>query len=371
MGDRRGSSENNEKIKKPPDFYGGSFTAFNAENTGIQTGRQEKGEDYNDPEKFGYLKLRYNKGKQYRNTVYKLGGVLCINILVTNGLSMLTSYLFALFGFSALLSRDGAYLVSWVLNGLLAYVVPMILIYFALRYETLPESFEKHHEYKRILIIPTLFAAYFAMVGGSFITEFVSAVLYENTGIGQTEDVFGALWPENAFQSAVFYLMTILVAPFAEELIFRKLMLRPLRRFGDYSAVFLTALLFGLFHGNLTQFLYAFLGGIVLGFAVVWSGSVITSVILHMLINAFEVFRSEIYVLAEAGMMPFGGRTVDIALYLVIIVGAVSLVGMIVKGMFRLKNTCPEIPRKDKISIVLVNPLFILALALSVLNLFI
>ena len=79
----------------------------------------------------------------------------------------------------------------------------------------------------------------------------------------------------------------VLVAPLLEELIFRRLLLDRLLVLGDWSAVALSALLFGLFHTNLYQFFYATLVGLVLGYLRIMSGSVLWSVALHMFINFF------------------------------------------------------------------------------------
>ena len=62
---------------------------------------------------------------------------------------------------------------------------------------------------------------------------------------------------------------TCLVAPFMEELLFRGVLLRKARRFGDRTAVVFTAVMFGLMHGNLNQFLYAVVIGLVLGYLAV------------------------------------------------------------------------------------------------------
>ena len=59
-------------------------------------------------------------------------------------------------------------------------------------------------------------------------------------------------------------LLAGLIAPAAEELLFRRLLLRRLRPYGERFALVASALCFGLFHGNLNQFFYAFLLGLVL-----------------------------------------------------------------------------------------------------------
>lgn len=62
------------------------------------------------------------------------------------------------------------------------------------------------------------------------------------------------------------FLYASIVAPISEELIFRGYVQRSLARFGRKFSIFCSALLFGLFHGNLLQTPYAFLVGLILGY---------------------------------------------------------------------------------------------------------
>lgn len=80
------------------------------------------------------------------------------------------------------------------------------------------------------------------------------------------------------------FLYASLLAPIAEELLFRGYILRTLRPYGKKFAVFGSAFLFGLFHGNLLQTPYAFLMGLLLGWVAV-EYSVSWSVVLHMFNN--------------------------------------------------------------------------------------
>ena len=75
-----------------------------------------------------------------------------------------------------------------------------------------------------------------------------------------------------------------LLAPVTEELLFRGLVLRSLMPYGKRLAIFLSALTFGLFHGNLIQAPFAFLVGLVLGY-VATEYSVIWSMVLHLINN--------------------------------------------------------------------------------------
>jgi hypothetical protein len=78
---------------------------------------------------------------------------------------------------------------------------------------------------------------------------------------------------------------TVVVAPIGEELIFRKLLIDRTRDFGDVTAILISAISFGLFHGNFFQFFYAFLIGAVLAYVYTWSGNWLWCVGIHMVVN--------------------------------------------------------------------------------------
>lgn len=80
-------------------------------------------------------------------------------------------------------------------------------------------------------------------------------------------------------------LMTVVIAPVMEELIFRKLMLDRIRNFGEKTAIVFSAFCFGLYHGNLTQFLYAFSVGLFLGYVYCKTGKVVITMVMHALLN--------------------------------------------------------------------------------------
>ncbi len=63
------------------------------------------------------------------------------------------------------------------------------------------------------------------------------------------------------------FLYSAILAPVAEEVLFRGFILRSLQPYGKRFAIWGSAILFGLFHGNLLQTPYAILMGLVLGYA--------------------------------------------------------------------------------------------------------
>ena len=83
----------------------------------------------------------------------------------------------------------------------------------------------------------------------------------------------------------VTFVIVVLIAPTAEELLFRKLLTERIVKYGELAAVLASGLFFGLFHGNLNQFSYAFLLGLFLGFIYVKTGKLGYTIGLHMAIN--------------------------------------------------------------------------------------
>lgn len=80
------------------------------------------------------------------------------------------------------------------------------------------------------------------------------------------------------------FLYAGLLAPIAEEILFRGLILRSLQPYGKKTAIFVSALLFGLFHGNIVQTPFAFAVGLVLGYVAV-EYSMVWAMALHMFNN--------------------------------------------------------------------------------------
>lgn len=80
-----------------------------------------------------------------------------------------------------------------------------------------------------------------------------------------------------------------LVAPVVEEIIFRKLLLNKLRRYGDVPAILISAIAFGLFHMNIAQMFYATALGIIFGYLAIRTNSIRYNILLHILINSMGV----------------------------------------------------------------------------------
>lgn len=93
-----------------------------------------------------------------------------------------------------------------------------------------------------------------------------------------------------------------ILGPLCEEVLFRGLLAGRLARYGQKPAAFVSALLFGLYHVNLSQFCYAFLLGLLLAYAYFYTGTLKMPVLLHILINLYGSFV--VFLLPERGLLP-------------------------------------------------------------------
>lgn len=89
------------------------------------------------------------------------------------------------------------------------------------------------------------------------------------------------------------FLTVGMIGPFIEELFFRGYLLSGLlHRYGRHTpllAIGAQAFLFGLMHLNPLQFLLAVGAGFTLGYLRLWSGTLLLPVLLHMMINSFQL----------------------------------------------------------------------------------
>ncbi len=118
------------------------------------------------------------------------------------------------------------------------------------------------------------------------------------------------------------YLAIGILAPFAEEAVFRGAVLRVLLRLFDkkwhWIAIVISAILFGLVHGNVQQFVHATLIGLILGWMYYRTDSILPGVLFHWVNNSAAYVISNLIPNAEQARLIdiFGGeqRSVWLAL---------------------------------------------------------
>ncbi|WP_343842075.1 CPBP family intramembrane glutamic endopeptidase [Faecalicatena contorta] len=97
---------------------------------------------------------------------------------------------------------------------------------------------------------------------------------------------------------------TVILAPVCEELIFRGLMLHFFRKaLPFWAANLLQAVLFGVYHMNLIQGIYAFLIGIILGCILKLGRSIYPAILFHILFNLFGSYLDFLVVYTNSPLL--------------------------------------------------------------------
>ena len=178
----------------------------------------------------------------------------------------------------ALLERDLViYLLTFAPQYLIAFPIGFLLLRKVPKAERLPG--ETMGPGRFLALIPIcLFLSY----AGNFLGIGVNALLGR---LVQTEAVnpIETLAMAGSFPARLLFLA--ILPPVFEELFFRRALIDRMRPYGEKLAVVTSALMFALFHGNLSQFFYAFALGLVFGYIYLRTGKLRWSVALHMLIN--------------------------------------------------------------------------------------
>ena len=166
--------------------------------------------------------------------------------------------------------------------------VPALLVVWAILFRTIPKAEAPSERLPFSIGRLAFFLPCMILVSyvGGMITEipgFFGVPLYSATAL--------------AFRGVSIWVMVlsaVVFAPVVEELLFRKFMLDRLSGFHPMTAILFTALLFGLAHGNLEQFVGAFLDGILLGIVYYRTQNVVYPILLHATSNGLAVLSGVI-----------------------------------------------------------------------------
>lgn len=218
------------------------------------------------------------------------------------------------------------------------------------------------------------------MYFGNLFTRILLGVLSGITGQEFGNPIESFLTGNNL---AVTVLIVVIMAPIAEEYLCRKLIIDRTVKYGEWVAIFSSAMIFGLFHRNLFQFFYAFLLGLVFGYIYVKTGKVIYTMVLHMIVNFFGGVVS-LFMLNLVGDSVLNNFTMEEFIHMTkeqmmgwmimgvygIFILLLAITGIILFLVHRKKIVLLEgeypIPKKERFKIIFLNPGMLILVVISV-----
>ena len=227
------------------------------------------------------------------------------------------------------------------------------------------KSLEKH-DMKPSRYFVTATICIFMMYAGNILGTIITVLLQLLPGISARNPILSY-----ATDSAILpkVLFIVILAPVIEEYIFRKQLIDRMHIYGEKLAVITSALMFGLFHGNLSQLFYAFALGLVFGYVYLKTGKLRYSIGLHMLINLIggvigPLFLEEIAALDTmetfdlAALEPIMPGLIGFGVYVLLLIG-LAITGLVLlcinKRRVSFASTEMELPTRSLFKTVYMN----------------
>ena len=306
--------------------------------------------------------MNYEILKTYKKHFSLLGLMYFLGALIIIGVQVAVSMLVLAFAPSLLDNPNLSLLVSMLPTYTIAFPLTSLLIH------QIPGVQMKKHNMKPAQLLGAFAISYALMylsnLAGQFFTNIIG-IIKGSPVDDAIADLVSELNPLTAF------FVMVLLAPALEEWIFRKLLVDRTIRYGEGTAIFLSGLMFGLFHGNLNQFVYTFLVGAFWAFIYVKTGRLRYTIYLHMALNFMGSIGSLFFLGAistlEGGSSAMNGfhfllgMLIPLAIvipYLIVVFGLViSGIVLLVTNWKRFRLIPAElfIPKEKRFSVIFLN----------------
>ncbi|MBQ8825538.1 MAG: CPBP family intramembrane metalloprotease [Oscillospiraceae bacterium] len=158
----------------------------------------------------------------------------------------------------------------------------IVFLVYSLASKTKISSLFDKREVSRGFLLKTVGVCLFAHLAGGLLQLLVMYIL---TSLGYDTPDLDFVLADDAPTNFMNVFTSVLLAPAAEELLFRGVLLKETARVSQRFGIVLSAVIFGLMHGNPYQFVLGTLIGLVLGYVTVKSGSLIPAIIGHAAVN--------------------------------------------------------------------------------------
>lgn len=206
----------------------------------------------------------------------RIGFAYVLGMAVVYAVQYLTGWTVRSFFPQILTDYDAALIISSLSMYLLA--MPFLVLFV----RRIPGMAPSKHKMR----VGKWFAAFFMSYAAMYLSNLIGLMITQGIGLVKGDPVgnpLGEVVTEISPLTAV--VLMVICAPVVEEYIFRKLLVDRTVRYGEGTAVVLSGLMFGLFHGNLNQFVYAVILGMFFAFIYVKTGKLIYTIALHAAIN--------------------------------------------------------------------------------------
>lgn len=172
--------------------------------------------------------------------------------------------------------------VQILLSTGILYILGMLILPIGFRKAQVPVTvLQKKH-----MTIGAFFKALFMSYSLLIITNLIGTLITTMIGILKGSPIINPVEEIALNMNLPFLILfTVIGAPIFEELFFRKFLVDRTAQYGERVSVVISGLMFGMFHGNLSQFPYAFALGAFFAYIYIRTGRIGYTILMHAIIN--------------------------------------------------------------------------------------
>lgn len=247
---------------------------------------------------------------------------LAVSLFLIQGLMFILTFLYPNSNGESVYSYMYGSSILIAVNMLVYLICNVLFTHFGLKWagfkgtdmiQTKNYSFGKAVQYCLIAIFLWTVSVYMGAFVETIMNKFDLSCVSDQSGLG-----------DSPMGLAIETLYSCIIAPITEEMLFRGMLLKVFSKADQKFAIIASAFFFGLAHGNIPQFILAFLLGIFLSHITMRHNSIIPAIIVHIFINSFSTVF---------GM--FEDQSSMIVSIATIVMFALSIIGLVMLIVFK------------------------------------
>lgn len=309
--------------------------------------------------------LKVEEKKKIRKISNLIGAAFIAMSLVPSILNSLVSNIIRIIGPTAevlAFVNDPAFLmVLQIVFSFAIFTLPFLIIPIGIGEKTSElAAFKKP---KSGLFLAFVFMGVGISAFGNIVSNQIGA-MFEAVGIYFDSPDFN--YPTGIFGMLLSYLSIAVTPALVEEFATRGMVLGASKKHGEFFGLIVSAFFFSFLHGNLVQIPFAFVMGIVIGYAAIKTGSIIPGMVIHFLNNAIAVSLS--YTMDRVESITVQGiiSLAYIGVCTILLIVGIFLAQAKDNGIWQLEKSESLLTNGEKLKIFALSPTVIISFIMTI-----
>lgn len=206
----------------------------------------------------------------------------------------------------------------------------------------------------------------------NILTITIVFIITSASDLNESVNTMNTIQPPDMASAWYLFGTLVIIAPLFEEFMFRGLILRALKPYGNGLSIFVSGILFGLFHGNINQIFYTAAIGIALGYIANVTDSLFPTTVIHALFNSISGIMLLLLTTPSVQnyiMKPNESEIPDGDMLIIVFFGIFMITAFIlmIVGMclavvkikqirrYKVPKVCAELSNKKKVAVLLLS----------------